>query len=131
MGVTINAFTSVSLDPPLVAFCLGRGSAQLSALSEADSFAVNILADDQQGVSNHFASRAYQDDWSEIKSAPTASGVPALAGALAVIECQRETVLDGGDHVIIVGRVAAVTASDDAKPLLYFRGRYAEVAPLA
>lgn len=127
-GVTINAFTSVSLDPPLVAFCLGRNSALFDAFTKGESFVVNILAVEQEGLSNHFASRHYQRDWSEIAAQPTSVGVPALAGAAAVIECRRESVLDGGDHVIVLGRVAALSSSEDAAPLLYFRGRYAALA---
>jgi flavin reductase (DIM6/NTAB) family NADH-FMN oxidoreductase RutF len=128
VGVTVNAFTSVSLDPPLVAFCLGRNSALFDVFVQAKSFVVNVLAADQQGLSNHFASRQYQADWSEIRSVATACGVPGLAGAAALIECGRENVLDGGDHAILLGRVTAVHAGEDEKPLLYFRGRYAELA---
>ena len=130
VGVTVNAFTSVSLDPPLVAFCLGRNSALFDVFLQAEHFVINILAADQQGVSNHFASRQYQTDWSEIKQAATACGVPALAGAVAHIECRRENVLDGGDHAILLGRVGGLYVSDEEKPLLYFRGRYGEIAPV-
>lgn len=127
-GVTVNAFTSVSLDPPLVAFCLGRNSAQFDAFNASEHFVVNILAASQEGVSNHFASRQFQRDWSEIAQAATSVGVPALAGAAAVIECRRESVLDGGDHVMVLGRVVALSSHDDVPPLLYFRGRYAALA---
>jgi flavin reductase (DIM6/NTAB) family NADH-FMN oxidoreductase RutF len=127
-GVTINAFTSVSLDPPLVAFCLGRSSALFDAFVKGDSFVVNILTAEQEGLSNHFASRQYQRDWNEIETTPSSVGAPALTGAATVIECRRESVLDGGDHVIMLGRVVALSCNDDTAPLLYFRGRYAALA---
>lgn len=131
VGVTVNAFTSVSLDPPLVAFCLGRNSALYDVFAAAPHFVVNILSADQQGLSNHFASRQYQGDWTDIAAAPAGNGVPALTGAVATIACDRENLLDGGDHVIVVGRVTELTTSEENLPLLYFRGRYAEVAQVS
>lgn len=133
VGVTVSAFTSVSLDPPLTAFCLGRNSALLDLFQSGASggkFVVNVLAAGQEGVSNHFSSRQHQADWSEIASVPTASGVPALAGAVSTIECTRESVVDGGDHIVVIGRVTGLTFDETAEPLVYFRGRYGRFVPV-
>lgn len=127
-GVTVSAFTSVSLEPPLVAFCLGRNSALLHAFETGDAFVVNVLAAGQEGISNHFSSRQYQTDWSEIAAIPLENGVSGVAGAVSHIQCARQSVVDGGDHVIVIGRVTGLSAHDDAQPLLYFRGRYGRFA---
>lgn len=128
VGVTINAFTSVSLDPPLVAFCLGRASTLFEDLTIAPRFVVNVLSADQRDLSQRFSSRATQGDWGGVSLRAGDDAIPVLAGTAATIECVRETVLDGGDHAIILGRVERLTRDETVKPLLYHHGRYAEVA---
>ncbi|RJF84146.1 flavin reductase [Azospirillum cavernae] len=128
VGVTVNSFSSVSLDPPLVQFCLGRTAASFAAFSAAPSFVVNILAADQEELSGRFSRRDLDDRWSGVAVEPSASGVPVLSGCLARLECDREHLLDGGDHVIVLGRVRRLASREDGAPLLYFRGGYAQIA---
>lgn len=127
VGVTVNSFSSVSLDPPLVLFCLGRASQSLAAFESAGAYAVNILADDQQDLSNRFANRNLQERWDGVAAERGVTGVPLLKGCLATIECDLDKMLDGGDHVILVGRVRRLESREDGKPLLYFRGGYKEL----
>lgn len=127
VGVTVNSFSSVSLDPPLVQFCLGRAAMSFAAFAAAPSFAVNILADDQEDLSARFSRRDLQERWSGVAVETWDTGVPVLTGSLATLECDRAHLFDGGDHVIVVGRVRRLASREDGKPLLYFRGRYAGV----
>lgn len=131
VGLTVNSFTSLSLTPPLVLFCLARTAGSHPLFLAAPAFAVNILAADQQTLSNRFAGRE-GDRWQETRwQAGTATGAPLLAGCLASLECRRHSVLEGGDHSILVGEVAAMTASpssETAGPLLYYGGTYRTLA---
>ncbi|AWK84807.1 flavin reductase family protein [Azospirillum thermophilum] len=128
VGVTVNSFSSVSLDPPLVQFCLGRAAQSFAAFTAAPSFAVNILADDQEDLSVRFSRREQQERWGGVAVERWDSGVPILAGCLASLECDREHLFDAGDHVIVVGRVRRLASRPDGRPLLYFRGGYAALA---
>jgi len=127
VGVTVNSFSSVSLDPPLVLFSLGRASQAYDFFVEGKAFAVNILADGQEDLSNRFSRRDLQDRWDGVGVERWDTGVPILTGCLANIECDRETVYDGGDHAIVVGRVRKLRSTDAGKPLLYFRGSYGQL----
>jgi flavin reductase (DIM6/NTAB) family NADH-FMN oxidoreductase RutF len=125
-GVTVNSFTSVSLDPPLVLFCLDRSAQSLEAFREADHFAVSVLAEGQRDLSVRFASQA-PGKFEGVGVAEGLGGAPVLEGCLAAVECSRHAVHDGGDHVILVGRVERLRHADGGRPLLYFRGRYASL----
>ncbi|MFP5512637.1 MAG: flavin reductase family protein [Alphaproteobacteria bacterium] len=127
LGVTVNSFSSVSLDPPLVQFCLGRAAMSFDAFNVAPHFAVNILAADQEELSNRFSRRDLQERWAGLETTTGRGGVRLLTGCLATLECDREHLLDGGDHVIVLGRVRRLTSREDGDPLLYFRGRYARL----
>lgn len=127
VGITVNSFSSLSLDPPLVLFCVARSSQSLAAFSSAPGFAVNVLADDQQELSVRFSRRDLQDRWGGLAVDTWDTGAPILKGCLAVLECDRHDLLDGGDHVIVVGRVRRLESRADGRPLLYFRGAYATV----
>ena len=123
VGLTVNSFTSVSLDPPLVLFCLDREAGSVPAFEMAEAFAVNILGVDQEEVSNRFADPmaarfASEDvaDWS--------TGAPILREALAALDCTIHARHDGGDHIILVGQVRKLAVMDDAEPLIYWRGTY-------
>ena len=122
-GLTVNSFTSVSLDPPLLLVCLYKEAASASALTQASHFAINVLQTGQQPASIRFSTRD-QDRFGATPCACGEAGAPILEDSLGVFECERFAVYDGGDHHILVGRV--VKASFDARldPLLYFRGRY-------
>jgi flavin reductase (DIM6/NTAB) family NADH-FMN oxidoreductase RutF len=130
LGVTVNSFNSVSLDPPLVLFSLDRSAARFAEFSAAGHFAVNVLRDDQQDLSHRFASRG-NDAWEGLDVETGESGCPLLPGVLAVFECELETTYDGGDHVIFIGRVRHIDHLAAGTPLLYFRGGYTHLARAA
>ena len=128
VGLTANSFTSVSLDPPMVLFCLGEASDTLSAFDDGPGFVVHVLSAEQRDLSNRFASKGVDrfegTDWR-----PGLNGLPVLDGALVTFECQSAHRYDGGDHVIFVGEVKSMSVGDiDAPALGYFRGRYIESA---
>ena len=122
-GLTVNSFTSVSLDPPLLLVCIAREAASASALTSAANFAVNVLQTGQQPASIRFSTRD-EDRFGTTPWSCGEAGAPILKDSLGVFECERFAAYDGGDHHILVGRV--VKASFDARmdPLLYFRGKY-------
>ena len=130
LGITINSFTSLSLDPPLVLFCLGRNSLLYRGFTGAAEYAINILAEDQGPLSTHFSGPATQRNWGTIAVTHTAAGTPLLAGCVGHLVCTAEAVHDGGDHVIMVGRVQSLDWQAEGHPLLYFRGRYARLGEL-
>ncbi len=122
-GVTINSFSSVSLDPPLVLFSLARGLHTLDTLLSAEAFAIHFLREDQRHVSARFA-KALSDKWDDVPYRDGVTGCPVLQPALAVLECRLYAQHDGGDHVIIVGRIAHIEKQTNENPLVFFRGRY-------
>lgn len=129
VGVTINSFSSVSLDPPLVSFCLVHSARSLPAFREAGKFAVNVLAEDQQALSEGFAVSPSLP-WNETTwHAGPATGCPLLAGCLATMECELDHEAEGGDHTVLLGRVVKLEHTETGRPLLYFRGRYGFVRP--
>ncbi|MGI9507961.1 MAG: flavin reductase family protein, partial [Geminicoccaceae bacterium] len=127
-AITVNAFSSVSLDPPLVLFCLGKSAFNFDTFAGADAFAVNMLGSDQQTLSNRFARKA-EDQFSDLQIGDLTTGSPILTGCLAVLDCETEMRHEAGDHLIIVGRVVAIDTATDDSPLLYFDSRYAELKP--
>jgi flavin reductase (DIM6/NTAB) family NADH-FMN oxidoreductase RutF len=122
-GVTVNSFSSVSLDPPLVLFSLSRRLHTLAVLLAARTFAIHILREDQRHVSARFATAA-ADKWEGVAYRAGATGCPVLECSLAVLECELYAQYDGGDHVIVLGRIAHIEQHTDSKPLVFFRGRY-------
>jgi flavin reductase (DIM6/NTAB) family NADH-FMN oxidoreductase RutF len=122
VGVTANSFSSLSLDPPLVMWAIGRRSRSYPAFGAASRFAVNILSDSQVEISRRFASEA-ENKFADVPWSPGACG-PILDGALALLECEREAVSDAGDHIILIGRVQRFKMYAGS-PLLYVQGRYA------
>ena len=122
-GVTINSFSSVSLDPPLVLFSLARGLQTLNALLSAEAFAIHFLGADQRHLSARFA-RSFSAKWDDVRYRDGVTGCPVLEPALAVLECRLYAQYDGGDHVIVVGRIAHIERQSNEYPLVFFRGRY-------
>jgi flavin reductase (DIM6/NTAB) family NADH-FMN oxidoreductase RutF len=128
IGITVNSFTSVSLDPPLVLWCIDRRSRRYPHFARAPGFTVSILASGHKAVSARLAG-AGEHNLDGVELIPTELGPPALADSLAVFECARESVRDAGDHAILIGRVLRFARHDGAgAPLVYFRGRYGALA---
>lgn len=122
VGLTINSFTSVSLDPRLVLWCLDKGSERGSVFLEIDRFGLNILAGDQQALAARFAEPGLAS-WPAGAERDACAGGLGLAGALAVLECRMVQRIELGDHYVLVGSVEAFRArAGDA--LTYFQGRY-------
>lgn len=122
-GITINSLTSVSLDPPLVLFCLSKTAHVRPAFRSAPYFAFNILAEGQESLSRHFAG-PQAHVWDDVAFHDSAQTCPILDGNLGWLACKRHKIHDGGDHDIIVGEVVELHHHRDADPLLYFRGKY-------
>lgn len=127
VGVSANAFTSVSLDPPLVLFCAAKASSTWPRIDRAGKFTVNILNEHQEDVCRVFATKG-ADRFSRIGWRPSSSGQPILHDALAYLDCEMEEQHDGGDHVIVIGRVQELGVLSEEGPLLFYRGGYGKLA---
>jgi flavin reductase (DIM6/NTAB) family NADH-FMN oxidoreductase RutF len=127
-GVTVTAFSSLSLEPPLCLVCIDKGASVSRAFREGAHFAVNVLASDQEALSVRFSgpdgARFAGVRW----RAGDVSGCALIDGSIATAECALKDVLPGGDHDILVGMVRA-TSSREGAPLVYFRGGYADLTP--
>lgn len=127
-GLTANSFAAVSLDPPLVLWSLRRASPALPRFLEARKFSVNVLGTDQHGLSRHFATPA-PDKFRHVTFEPGTLGCPVLPGSIAIFECTVTATIDGGDHVIFLGRVEHFAARE-GEPLIFATGRYCSPALL-
>lgn len=125
VGMTVNSFSSVSLDPPLVLFCLRRASGLRTAFTQAESFTVNVLREGQRDLAGRFAASGV-DRFGATHFRQGANGAPLLAGTLAALECTTERIIPAGDHDIVIGRVGTVAADPAAvaDPLVYYEGAY-------
>jgi len=123
VGITVNSFASVSLEPPLVLWCIDKKSDRFEAFTQAKSFTISILGTAHEAVSSRLAKQgAHHLDG--IKLLPTALGPPALDDALAYFECEKEAVHEAGDHAILVGKVIRFARHETGTPLVFFQGRY-------
>ena len=122
LGITVSAFSSLSLDPPLVIICIGKNASLHDHLKEGRHFAVNVLSAHQEHLSRRFASRE-NNRFEGVGHHEGETGSPLIEGALANIECRILHSYPGGDHTVFVGEVVATHATDDG-PLAYFRGGY-------
>ena len=127
-AMTVNSFTSVSLDPLLVLFCAEKAARFHDAVLAAGSWGVSVLGSDGEAVSRWFATRGrpLEDQLRDVPWTPGAvCGAALLDGAIATLECETTATSDGGDHTIVVGQVRAVSVgASDAEPLIYYEGRY-------
>ncbi len=123
IGVTVNSFAALSLDPPLVLWSLAKKSWSLPAFEATGHFCIHVLAHDQQALSDRFA-KAGEDKFAGVEISEGVGGTLLLPGCMAVFQCSVEHRYDGGDHIILVGRVEHLTTRSTA-PLLFYRGRYA------
>ena len=124
-GITANSFSSVSLEPPLVLWNIAKVSNSLQAYLDAEHFVINVLTEDQQQLSSHFA-RTDHTLFRGIEYSPAENGAPLLPDTLATFECRTHKIHDCGDHYIIVGEVTGF-ASWDGDPLLFFGGGYRKI----
>lgn len=122
-GFTSNSFTSVSLEPPIVSFCLNKKSGSLAAFKASEHFAVSILAFDQGDIANHFASSSI-DKFGMVQNYQAISGCPIVDGAVSYVDCKKLNMFEVGDHVIFTGEALEVKICNDKKPLLYFARSY-------
>ncbi len=129
-GITVSAFASISLDPPLIMISLANESESREWMAASGVFAVSILSDDQEFLSERFAARApiVNARFDGVPYHTTSTGSPILADSLAWYDCRVESTYEGGDHTIFIGRVeAAGFGAEGKQPLLYFANRYARV----
>jgi flavin reductase (DIM6/NTAB) family NADH-FMN oxidoreductase RutF len=122
-AMTANSFTSLSLDPPLVLFCLGKDTKAGLLIHDAPGFAVSILSHNQRDLSSYFAGM-----WTGSSPPPFTfvawEGGPRLEGCVAAMGCRIHAIHEGGDHWIVVGQVVATYRAEEAEPLVFFGGRY-------
>ncbi|MGE5765857.1 MAG: flavin reductase family protein [Bacteroidota bacterium] len=127
-GITVNSLSSVSLEPPLILFCLDKATPSFDGFLETPLFAVNVLRASQLGLSVQFATAA-ADKWEGVDFDLWPGDLPVLRGCLATLACRRDAVHEGGDHAIIVGRVERLAVTEGDKPLIYFQSSYRTVGP--
>lgn len=125
-GMTISAFCSVSLSPPLVLFCVDHQASSYRTLLEAEHFGVSILAAHQEALSRRFSGPDEDKRFDGIGYSRGLTGAALLEDALAHIECRRVAQYDAGDHTVVIGEVEAAAAHGH-RPLLYYRGGYAQL----
>lgn len=128
-GVTVSAFSSLSLSPPLVLFCLGSKTSSMEAFKKSGHFAINVLGESQRDLSIRFASRA-EDKWNGISHTVGQTGSPLLGGCVANLDCRLINVIEGGDHQIFIGEVVDLMHREGGAPLIYFRGGYMDLGPV-
>lgn len=128
-GMIVGSFTSVSLDPPLVAFFPDKSSTTWPRIARAGLFCVNVLARDQQDLCRRFASKG-GDKFGGLPYRLSNNGSPVLDDVIAWIDCTLDTVHEAGDHFIVLGRVSELDIARADAPLLFFRGEYGSFAPL-
>ena len=123
IGMTVNSFASVSLDPPLVLWSVGQHANSFDIFTQTTHFAIHVLRQDQESLSNRFASRG-EDKFGDLAWQPGEYGSPILPEYAVCFQCQTEHAYPGGDHTILVGRVMNFDDRGDQEALLYFRGGY-------
>lgn len=133
LGITINSFVSVSLDPMLVCWSLHNSASQFDVWSTAPAYSISILAEDQRAIAEVFASRGEGKDSRDLFTSGQ-TGVPHIAGTLGYLECRPWDLVQAGDHTMILGEVMGLyrpenAAKEDLRPLLFFGSRFRQIAP--
>ena len=129
-GMTANAFSSVSLDPPLILACVIRGTEGSRNIRSNGIFAVNVLGERQEAISRYFSSKDRPrglDAFREVPFRDAVTGAPILSGVAAYLDCRLDAVHDAGDHEIVIGQVVDLGIEPDARPLLFHNGRYSRL----
>jgi flavin reductase (DIM6/NTAB) family NADH-FMN oxidoreductase RutF len=122
VGVTISAFSTLSLSPPLILFCLGKKAFTINEFKECNKFAVCMLAEKQQQISNQFAYS--EDPWQGVESFKGEYGSDIIANCIAYLECEKYQEIDGGDHIIFVGLVLNAKTLSNSAPLIHYQSDY-------
>lgn len=125
-GITVSSFSSLSLDPRLILVCLQDSNRLPRMIEKTKHFAVSILAEGQDAISNWFAvsGREPVPHFEEFGTIEHTTGSPIIDGAIAHLDCELDRAIEGGDHTIIIGRVLAAAADPSKKPLIYYRRGY-------
>jgi 3-hydroxy-9,10-secoandrosta-1,3,5(10)-triene-9,17-dione monooxygenase reductase component len=123
-GITVNSFSSLSLDPPLALFAVVRESETLRAIQAAGAFSINILAENQQDISNALAKKGGPEKMDAVPTHPGVTGAPIIEGSIGYMDCVLHAVHEGGDHLIVVGEIKQAQVGEALPPLLYFRSGY-------
>ncbi|HEV2508420.1 flavin reductase family protein [Bosea sp. (in: a-proteobacteria)] len=128
LGATVSSFNSVSLEPPLVLFSVGRNARAFEHWNSVEHYAVNLLGEGQSELSTRFA-KPMTDKWQGITPIEGAAGQPLLPDAMAWFECRNHARHDGGDHLILIGEVTrfSLAMTPRPRPLVFFRGRYRQL----
>ncbi|TWV34949.1 flavin reductase family protein [Streptomyces misionensis] len=126
-GVVVNSFTSVSLDPALVLFCMAHTSSSWPKIRTAERYCVNILGKNQHEISTRLASRG-SDKFRGLSWSTTPTGAPVLDGTPAWLECSTEAEYPAGDHDVVVARVHRIGSHGTDAPLVFYRGAYGRLA---
>jgi flavin reductase (DIM6/NTAB) family NADH-FMN oxidoreductase RutF len=121
IGLTVNSFTSVSLEPPLVLICIGHGSSSHDPIIDARGFTISVLSASQGEVAMRFATRPSEGRFDDVEWRPAPSGHPVIEGAAAWLDCVIDEVITAGDHSILLGRTVACGAGEDPA-LVFHRG---------
>ncbi len=127
LGVTVNSVTSVSLQPALMSFSLGKHLHSLQKFIDVQHFAINVLREDQHAISTRFAT-AGSDKWAAVSPDVGVFGCPIIRPNVAAFECERYACYEGGDHLIFIGRVLRLETADHGEPLVFYRSRYHRVS---
>jgi flavin reductase (DIM6/NTAB) family NADH-FMN oxidoreductase RutF len=125
-GMTVSAFSALSLNPPLVLACIDRSAGMHDVLQRTRFFTVNILSSPQEALSRRFSDVDAEMRFDGIGYTRGPKGAPVLDDVLAVIECSLVSYIDGGDHGVFIGAVETA-ATEELRPLLYYRGGYAQL----
>lgn len=129
VGLTVQSFASVSLDPPLVVFSIARTARSWPVIERVGTFCANLLAGHQEPLAITMASRG-TDKFAGVEWSPTReTGSPRIHGCLGYVDCRVDAVHDAGDHLLVLGRVLDLDHSDDDSALLFYRGQYGVAAP--
>lgn len=127
VGFACQSFQSLSLDPPMVSFAPAKTSTTWPRIQRTGRFAANLLAENQGDLCRNFAVSG-GDKFAGVQWRPGATGSPLLSGALAWVDCEIVDEVDGGDHVIVLGRVVDLSSNAEARPLLFYRGKFESLA---
>ena len=124
LGMTVNSFNSVSLDPPLISFCAAQNSTSWPRLAECKSLGVNVLGSHQQALATKFA-KSGQDKFSDVKFEVSPLGSPVLDGAVAIFDCEHFDRIVAGDHIVVLLKVIDLSLHAEANsPLVFFSGGF-------